>query len=94
MPQEYVTRDEFNGAMHRMDGRVSQIEQHTTAIRVSAETQADTVNKMYAILYGDKQDGVLFSVANLKTKMGIIQWLTIVTVTPVITLGISKLFTG
>lgn len=91
---DFVTRDEFNGAMQRFDARVISIEQSTSSMKEITKTQAATVEKMYQVLYGENQNGVLFLVANLKTKMGLIQWITAAIAVPLIGIGINQMLGG
>ena len=90
MPDSFVTRDEFIAAQNRMDARVSLIEQNTASMKVSAESIHASVAQMHAVLYGDKQDGVLFTVNTLRTKMGAVQWLVVTTTTALISAGAAK----
>lgn len=74
MPEDFVTRGEYQEALNRMDSRISKIEQSTASIQASAETINNAVAEMHEVLYGKKQDGILFVIHGLATKMSGIQW--------------------
>ena len=87
-----VSRDEFNGAMQRIDTRIESIKESVIEIRANTKAMQDMVATLYSLLYGEKQDGALFIINGLKIKVGVILWFAIAVATPLIGVGIMKIW--
>ena len=89
---EPVSRDEFNGAMQRIDTRIEAIKESVIEMKANTKSMQDMVATLYGILYGEKQDGALFTINNLKVKVGAFLWFAIAVATPLISIGVMKIW--
>lgn len=92
MPDDFVKREEYQGAIERVHNRVDTVEKTTAQIETSAKNIEKCVCKMEKIMFGDQQaDGLITKVSTLGQKVGGLYWLGGVIIVAIITsvVGIS-----
>ena len=86
----YVSKDEHFKSISRVNNRVDKLDKLVSEIKFNTDAIKKSSEQMWNVMYGTKEDGLLFRFKSYCTKQNVQWWLIAIILGTILTVAIRK----